>query len=372
MARYNITNNFIKNLKPPKNGYKIYADNNLKGFGVLITSNNSISFILRTTINKTEKRITLGSYSTLNLSEARKKAMKIKIDNSAIAIKPLLLNDLCQEYIDVKAKQGLSAKTIKDYSLILKNYILNDLGLKKIINLTKNDLYEMQNKLKHIKYSANRALELIKASLNYAIEQEYITFNVASKIKKFKEESRERFLYGEELIRLLNVVNNYPCQTIKDYILISLYTGARKSNILTMKFSEVDYQNKIWKIPKTKNGISHTIPLIDNALNIIQERHNKAINDWVFYSSKSKTGHLVEPKKAWKLILAKAQIQNLRLHDLRRTLGSLMASTGANSYIISKALGHKSSKATDIYARLSLEPVRESIVKATSFFNVFG
>ena len=77
------------------------------------------------------------------------------------------------------------------------------------------------------------------------------------------------------------------------------------------------------------------------------------------------SGHLADPKKAWMRILKEAGIENLRIHDLRRTLGSYQAATGANGYIIGKSLGHRSQQSTAIYARLNLDPVRESVNKAT-------
>ena len=85
---------------------------------------------------------------------------------------------------------------------------------------------------------------------------------------------------------------------------------------------------------------------------------------WVFPSFSSKTGHLADPKRAWKRILEKAQIQDLRIHDIRRTLGSYQAITGASLPVIGKSLGHKSSQATQIYSRLNNDPVRQSMEKA--------
>ncbi|WP_270921249.1 tyrosine-type recombinase/integrase [Parasedimentitalea psychrophila] len=83
------------------------------------------------------------------------------------------------------------------------------------------------------------------------------------------------------------------------------------------------------------------------------------------FEGTGKSGHLADPKKAWTRILQEAEIENLRIHDLRRTLGSYQAATGANGYIIGKSLGHRSQQSTAIYARLNLDPVRESVNKAT-------
>ncbi|NHX27617.1 tyrosine-type recombinase/integrase, partial [Escherichia coli] len=76
---------------------------------------------------------------------------------------------------------------------------------------------------------------------------------------------------------------------------------------------------------------------------------------------------------AWDRIRKDAGIEDIRIHDLRRTLGSYQAATGANGYIIGKSLGHKSQQSTAIYARLNLDPVRESVNKATdAMFGYMG
>jgi integrase len=79
----------------------------------------------------------------------------------------------------------------------------------------------------------------------------------------------------------------------------------------------------------------------------------------------TKAGHLIEPKSGWKRILNRAGIKDLRIHDLRRTVGSWQAATGANSYIIGGTLGHKDQKSTAIYASLNIDPIRASLEKAT-------
>ncbi len=107
------------------------------------------------------------------------------------------------------------------------------------------------------------------------------------------------------------------------------------------------------------------MPLAPQALSFLKERYKNKNCNWVFPSPSSKSGHIEEPKKAWKNLLERAEIEDLRIHDLRRTLGSWQAATGANSFIIGKSLGHKTQHATAIYARLNMDPVRESVNRAT-------
>ena len=199
---------------------------------------------------------------------------------------------------------------------------------------------------------------------NKAIEWElWSKDNPAKYIKQFKEESRERFLESDEIPAFFESLAKEKNTTIRDYILLSLLTGARQSNVLSMKWEQISFNRSEWLIPKTKNGKPHKLPLVKEALEILQERKSHSSSDFVL-EGKGKTGHLVEAKAGWKRILKRAGIKNLRLHDLRRSLGSWQASTGANLSIIGKTLAHKSISTTAIYARLSISPVRDSMEKA--------
>ena len=213
-------------------------------------------------------------------------------------------------------------------------------------------------------YQANRMLARISIIYTKAIEWGWQGANPAQGIKKFKEKSRDRFLHPDELPSFFESLNNEPNTTIKDYIYVSLFTGARKSNVLCMKWEDINFERCEWLIPETKNGESLRIHLTEKVLEILHKRLSESSgNEWVFESI-GKTGHLVEPKSGWKRVLQRANIKDLRLHDLRRTLGSWQAATGANSYIIGRSLGHKDQQSTAIYARLSIDPVKDSVDKA--------
>ena len=136
-----------------------------------------------------------------------------------------------------------------------------------------------------------------------------------------------------------------------------------------MSWDNVDFVNKTWYIPDTKNGDPQNAVLTDDAIKILNRRKLEAKNSWVFPSDTSKSGHFEEPRKGWARIIKRAGLQNLRIHDLRRTCGSWMALNGASSYIIGKALHHKNPKSTAIYARLSLDPVRDYMEQSAKLTN---
>jgi integrase len=202
---------------------------------------------------------------------------------------------------------------------------------------------------------------------NRAIDWGWENANPAHGIKKFKERSRDRFIQSDELPRFFAALGEETSIIVRDYILISLLTGARRSNVLSMRWDEINFDRITWTIPLTKNGESHTLPLVPAAIDVLKTRQKNNINSspWVFPGTGA-SGHLVETKKPWKRILNKAGIKDLRIHDLRRSLGSWQAATGASLSIIGKTLAHKNISTTAIYARLNIDPVRESMNKATN------
>lgn len=147
---------------------------------------------------------------------------------------------------------------------------------------------------------------------------------------------------------------------MRDYFEISLYTGARKSNVLAMRWEDVDLDLAIWRIPMTKNKESHLVPLTRPAVEILRRRSESGKTGWVF-PGRMKDCHLVEPKRVWYKLVKDAGVEDLRVHDLRRTLASYMAITNHSLPIIARALGHKSTQATQIYSRLTQDPVRNAM-----------
>ena len=191
--------------------------------------------------------------------------------------------------------------------------------------------------------------------------------NPCDNIRRNKEHSRDRFLQSDELTAFFTALSEEPNHTIRDYVWLSLFSGARRDNVLSMKWTEVNLTEGTWRIPMTKNGTPQIIPLPAAAIELLKERRTIFDNTAVFvFPGSGITGHLVEPKKAWAKILQRANIADLRLHDLRRTMGSWQAKTGASLVVIGKSLNHKSTQTTAIYARLDMDPVRDSMNTATN------
>ena len=177
------------------------------------------------------------------------------------------------------------------------------------------------------------------------------------------------FFQKDELDALFKALHDERTSIdIRDFVRIALYTGARRTNVLSMQWKDINFDFKLWLIPAdhSKNSEPMIIPLLPEVVTVLQERKKPGGSKYVF-PGKGATGHLVEPKKGWKGLLKRAGLdESFKIHDLRRTMGSWQAITGSSTKIIGASLGHKSDQATSVYARLNIDPVRESMERAIS------
>jgi integrase len=317
-------------------------------------------------------RITLGTLSDMTIEQARKKARKYKAyladgvnpaDEKRKAKQEMTFKELFEIYMERHSKPR---KRTWQEDLDKFNTYLKPLGRKRLPEIKKSHISALHSRIgiEH-KVTANRILALVSSIFGRAIEYGlYEDINPCSGIRKFPEKSRDRFLQADELPRFFEALNEEPNETLRDYIFISLLTGARRSNVLSMRWNELNLEQGTWKIPRTKTGDSQTVTLTLEAIEILKARKKETSSVFVFPGN-GRTGHLIEPKTGWKRILERAGIKDLRIHDLRRTLGSWQAITGSSLPIIGKSLNHKNASTTQIYARLNLDPVRESVQKAT-------
>lgn len=367
----NFTIAYLDSLKPADKGtrYTIY-DGVRPELGLRVTDTGNKSFFVMKKIRGSNRvvRDTLGRYPVMTISQAREAAIETvraiskgvnPNDEKKRFRQEATLGELFKEFMERYSK--LEKKSwIYDQREIPKFY--DTWFARKISDITKQQIQKRHEEIKanHGLYQANRSLERLRVMYNKAIEWGWDGTNPTNGIKKYKEIKRDRFLLVHEVSSFFNAVNEED-SLIHDYIWLSLMTGARKSNVLAMRWSEIDFNASLWRIPDTKNGEPVIIPLIPRAVNMLNERYNQRKTEWVFDSPTKPGAHFVDPKKAWGRILERAGIEDLRIHDIRRTLGSWQAMTGASLSVIGKSLGHKSTEATNIYARLQNDTVRDSI-----------
>ena len=359
MQKQNFTKSFIESLQPASNGKRdYYKDNKTNFLEIMVTDKGAKSFKVTRKKEGRIIRVTLGQYPDLSIEEARKKAMEVNSqiangvnpnDEKNHAKQEIKFYELFNEFMQRYSKK--SKKSWKHDERDITRFC-SEWFKRKISSITNNEVRLLHERIKDNNglYQANRMLERIRDMYNKAIEWGYDIKNPSLGIKKFKEISRDRFIQPDELPRFFDALAAESNKTAKDYFYIALYTGVRKSNLLAMRWDEINLVTKEWLIPETKNGEPLRIPLADEAISILKTRKlemvkNEIRSEWVFPSSGS-SGHFVEPKSAWRRVLARAQIKDLRIHDIRRTLGSYQAISGSSLQVIGKSLGHKTSQAT--------------------------
>ena len=353
----------------------VYRDRKVKGLCLFVTNRGIKTFYLYRKVHGRPSQVRIGAFPDLNVDQARKKAEEI---NGQIAqgadpqeivrgkrMEPTL-GGLYKEVLDRHLIPRRRPRTIEAYDRQFKVH-LNAWKSRKLSQIHRKDVLQLHSRIGKESgyYLANRVLALI--SMLYGNAQAwgyYSGDNPAKGVERFKEQSRDRFLQPEEVPRFFQSLAEEPNTTVRDCIMMCLLTGARRGNVQAMRWEDVSLERNTWRIPDTKTGDPLLVPLVPKAVELLQTRTDgKDQSPWVF-PGKDSGKHIVELKSVWARILNRADIQNLRMHDLRRSLGSWMAAKGASLTVIGKGLGHKSTSTTAIYSRLNIDPVREAMESA--------
>lgn len=388
VQRLRFTKKFLEALRCERGrGRQYLFDSHTPRLALCVTEAGSKSFYVVRRVNGRPRRIRLGGFPELSIERARERAEET---NSEVArgLDPQAVKrarrgettfkGLFQYWLDSHARPR--KKTWKEDKEKFERH-LKPLHGRRLSEIARRDIAALHVRLakpwKHPDKPgwkkrqlggpaiANRVLALVRAMFNKAAELGFQGPNPAAGIKKFPEKERERFLYADEMPRFFAALREELNTTLRDFFLVALYTGARRENVQAMRWDQVNLERGTWLIPDTKAGKPQTVYLPDAAREILRERAAESKSDWVF-PGRGKSGHIEEPKTTWKRVLARAGIQDLRIHDLRRTLGSWQAATGASLPVIGKSLGHRQTQTTAIYARLDLDPVKQAVDRATA------
>jgi integrase len=380
--RLNFSKKLLETWPAPPLGRVYLHDERARGLVLAITSAGAKTFYLYRKVKGRPERVKIGPFPDLSVEQARGKAAELnaaiaKGDNPAewrrSARAEMTLEQLFTAWLERYGK--VHRKTWPEDKRTFGIYVTGALKGRKLSAIRRIDLAALHVKVgeEHGKIVANRLLSLLRAVFNRALDWGVeLALNPATRIRKFPEQARERFLQADELPKFFQALAEEPNETARDFFLLALLTGARKGNLVGMTWAEVNLGRATWTIPETKAGHPQTVALVPEAVTILSRRRAEAVDSPFVFASWGATRHYIEPKSAWKRILARAGIADLRLHDLRRTLGSWQAAQGASLTIIGKSLGHRNVSTTAIYARLNLDPVRRSVEAATRAMLVAG
>jgi integrase len=221
--------------------------------------------------------------------------------------------------------------------------------------------------------AAARAAAVATMTLfTWAARRDLVVQNPAKGAMKPKAGKRERFLSDEEIARLFSVIAGMEQSgklhsTFGDTLRLLALTGARRGEIEGLRWAEIDFQRGVAMLPvhRSKTG-RKTIPLSAPALAILSGRVRT--NQYVFPSPMGDDKPANALSKNWQRVRRAAELPDVRLHDLRHTLASLLVARGASLPMIGRVLGHASAQTTQRYAHLQADPLRALVDDATAGF----
>ena len=351
----------IRKLQPTAGKDREYhKDKTYPGLQMCVTSAGSKTYYLVKRTDGQPVRHKLGTADELSVDQARKaasaKAGKIASGENPQAerrqrrieatLKALWDHWLLYATVNRKPRPKAPRSVEEDkrnWRLHLEPWANKRLG-----SIKRTDVQKLHSSIgtKSGVYAANRVLALLRAMYNVGKDEQYGMGyrgdNPAAGVRLFEEVARDRFLQIGEMEAFFQALQGEP-EIFRDFFLVALLTGARKNNVLSMRWTDVDPAAGYWRIPKTKGGTPVIVPLVAPAVLILDRRHKAIGGEWVFPGHRRGT-HLCNPAKAWSRVLKAAKLENLRPHDLRRSLGSHMACQNVSMTIIGGVLGHRPGK----------------------------
>ncbi len=348
-------------------------DDAVPGLGVRVRPGGKKTFLVRyRDTHGRQHQMALGEYGPLTLDQARSLALQ-RLGQAVAGDDPLeqrrrerageTIRDLCAAYLERHASRKRSAR---DDRRRIEQRILPAWGSRKVASVTRADVAALHREIgKSAPYEANRTLALISKMWGCAevwgiIEEGQA--NPAKRIDRFREEKRDRWVTPIELPRLRAAIEVEPNEIVRWAIWLYLLTGVRKSELLQARWTDIDWERRVLRIPETKQGRPHEVPLSRPAVEVLKQLHAQRIEDNPHVLVGRMEGEsIVNIDKGWRRIRAAAKLDDVRLHDLRRTVGSWLAQDGHSLIVIGRVLGHSNLTTTQVYARLGEDPCRSAM-----------
>jgi integrase len=291
------------------------------------------------------------------------------------------MNELFDRYLTDHAEAHKKPRSIEQDRRLIDVHLRTALGAKKIIDVARADIASLHKKLAETPYQANRALALLSKAMNLAESWGLRPdgSNPCRHVKKYREKKRERFLSAQELARLGETlaaaefgevtferesrsggrIQSPISPNAIAAIRLLIFTGARRDEILSLRWDYVNFDQSRLELPDSKTGAKF-IYLPAPALAILSGLPRKDGNPHVIVGAKD-GAHLVNLKDPWSAIRNAAGLSDVRIHDLRHSFASVAAGGGMSLPVIGALLGHKDTATTARYAHLSDDPLRAAV-----------
>lgn len=372
MAKEHITDKLVKSLPSPAEGNRITYDDEVQGFGIRITAKGVKSFILNYHINGRERRITIGQYPAWSVLKARE-AAKIYRQQIDLGFDPLqermeehstpTMHNLYERYKKDHLPK-LADRAQADQKSMFDTWILPELGKHtKVKDITSANVDALHRRITETKkpVRANRIIEVLRKAFNLAIRWEWIDRNPCAGTHRNHEINRTSYLEEDALHRVLLALDAHPEETSANAIKFLIFTGARRGECFKAKWDQFDLANGTWTKPSahTKQKQEHKVRLAPVAVELLKKIKKDSEYDYVFAGASGKP--ITEVRKTWLSVCKTVGVANIRIHDQRRTFGSILIADGAGISDVMQFLGHTQVSTSARYIELLDKKQRDTI-----------
>lgn len=359
----------LRRVKAAKPGETLW-DGEIKGLGLRVWASGARSYFLKFRRGRVQRWHTIGlhgdgwSPETAReeaeglkqvIREGRDPTLERKQDRQAETFDAFADRYLA-EVSDVHKK----ASTAAGEHELLRTRIRPALGKLRVKDIQASDIERLHASLKSMPHRANRCLSLLSHMFRKAEGWGLrpANSNPVKGIDRFKEKARERFLSPKELARIGRVFAFLDRKSAAPYavaaIRLLLMTGARRGEVLSLKWKHVDFDARLLRLEDSKTG-AKTIALSAPALAVLNSIPRQSGNDFVICGKKPGAA-LVGLPKFWQRVRKAALVPDVRIHDLRHSFASVAVAGGASLPLIGALLGHKEHQTTMRYAHLGADP----------------
>jgi integrase len=351
----------------------ILWDAEIKGFGVRCRPSGAKFYVLKSRMGGRQRWLTIGRHGSPWTAEtARSEALRL-LGLKAAGQDPATLRDrqkgaitiaqFAARFLSEYVSQHCKRRTAEEYRRTVKLHINPALGQQRIGDLARADVARLHHRLRDRPYQANRTLAVLSKMMNLAEAWGLRPdgSNPVRHVKKHREDKRERYLAEVELQRLGAVLTDAQADnSVSPFAVAAIWllilTGARLSEILTLKWSHVDVNHLVLRLPDSKTG-AKLVYLNAAAIALLQAIPRLEGNPYVI-AGRRPGARLINLQKVWRRLRARACLNDVRIHDLRHSFASVAVGSGMSLPMIGKLLGHTQPATTARYAHLGADPMQ--------------
>jgi integrase len=388
-----LTKTVVEKIPYTQSGQKLYWDDDLKGFG-LRAGTVGKTYIAETKVNGKTVRVTIGKHGVFTAEQARNEARQLlglmakKINPNAVRLenkikdleqeaRAITLSEVFHDYL--KARKTLKPKTLYDYRRVIE-IAFGDWKDKPLLSITKDKMAERHTLLgkNQGEAYANLSMRLLRALFNFAAGRyedaqgrSLIAENPVKRLSQtrawYRMRRRDSYIKPHELPAWFKAVQRLDNDTVRDYLLLLLFTGLRRQEAARLTWDNVDFKARTLTVTDTKNHQNHTLPLSDFIFDLFQRRRTNAVSAYVFPGGGA-GGYLVEPRTPMARVIKESEV-TFTLHDLRRTFATCVNNLdhSLSYFSIKRLLNHKSNDVTAGYIQHDIEQLREPMQKITDY-----